>query len=353
MPVLCISSINAIMFSYEFQFLEFSADCTHVDIRLKDSAGNAFFEGSYVPDSAGKVTLYDVNEIIDAFIGNAPSAGIRMDCVDVAAETTQAYTATVLRSSVAYNMTASQFLSSRFMTSDAAPRHTAPDRYECLNFYATAAEPVTAEVVRRSITGGITKETRTLRNGDYAIGSVILIDVSPVKFASNLIGYPDDILEYTVKCGSRKQRYIVKGVEAADPAIAYRNRFNVWDTFYFTGTKESDPQFERSQAWINGQYITYDVKEVMQFKAMTGILVPGMEEYLHDIVRSPEVRLLDSSGAMRDLLTVMDCDLKAVNDDNALNRFAVTYRHADKVSAKSFAPVAARIFDNSFDDTYE
>ena len=353
MSVICISSIRNIMFSYEFQFLEFSADCESAGISLSDSGGNVFFQGSYVPDETGTITLYDINEIVDSFIGNATKADIRLKCTDLASGLVYSYSTTVLRSSVAYNITASDFLSSHFLTSSDDIRYTSANRYEYLNLFTTIHEAVTADVIGLDSGGDILRQSYTIVPvGSYLPNDVLGVDVSPAQFLGDYSDF-SQILEYTVRCGNRKQRYIVKPDETSDPAIAYRNRFNVSDTYYFSGTKESDPQIDRSQARINGQYLTYDVKEVMQFKAMTGIAVPGMEEYLHDIARSPEVRLLDSSGAMRDLLTVMDCDLKAVNDDNALNRFTVTYRHADKVSAKSFAPVTTRIFDNSFDKSYE
>ncbi len=343
MAVAILTNINPISFSYEFQYLEFSTDSPEVYVALS-SDGNELLSGTYVPDSAGLIKIYDLNEVIDNHIGNAPFVELSLYLCDADGNDTFAVS-TILRSSVAYNTTAAEFVSSYFLTSHTGTRYTAQGRYECLNFFATEQSPVTVEYWHDA-GNGIAKKTKTLMTQcDQGIN---MIDVSLHKIA----GY-DAVLEYTVKCGARSQRYVVSKAFPADPAVAYRNRFNVWDTFYFTGTKESDPQFERSQAWVNGQYLTYNVKEVMQFKAMTGILPEGAEEYLHDIARSPEIRLLDSRGAMRDLLTVMDCDLKAVNDDNALNRLTITYRHADKVSAKSFAPVSTRIFDNSFDNSYE
>lgn len=344
MAVACITTTPSLMFSYEFQFLEFSADCHAVRIAICDE-DDTVFSGEYIPDKAGEVKLYDLNEIVDSYIGTAPSAVLKLVCTDLQSNQSVSYSTTVLRSSVSYNCTAEEFVKTHFLTSSSSIRYTAMGRYECLSFYALTSQIVNVDIsVEKD--GALYLVQKTLVEA-CSVG-MNMVNVSPSSFIVN-----GTIIDYTVKCGSRSQRYVVVPEIDADPAIAYRNRFNVWDTYYFTGTKESDPQFDRAQAWINGQYLTYSVKEVLQFKAMTGIVPLGGEEYLHDIARSPEIRLLDAQGAMRDLLTVMECDIKAVNDDDALNRYTITYRHADKVSAKSFAPVATRIFDDSFDNSYE
>lgn len=338
-----LTSISAVMFSYELQMVEISTSEAAVAVTFA-SGDEVLLQETYVPGRSGTVTLYDLNAVADAFIGNAPMADFSITAGDASA------TFRVLRSSVAYDTTAAAFLPAHFLTSADAVRFTSHGRYECLNFYATAAAPVTAECVFwNDETGGVEFKSVTVRAADYAVGSVVTVDVSPNKF-----GIEDrTLMEYTVRCGERSQRYRVEAAVAADPAIAFRNRFNVWDTYYFTGTKESDPQFERSQSWINGQYLTYKVQEVMQYKAMTAPVPVGLEGYIEDIARSPEIRLLDRHGAMRDLLTVVDEDVKAANDDSALNVFSVTYRHADRVSAKSFLYPQARIFDDSFDESYE
>lgn len=339
------------MFSYELQCIEISTTESSVQFRLI-CGSDSLIKETYVPDRYGKILLYDLNELVDAAIGNAPSAVFA-----IALGSNIVSTFTVLRCSVAMDTTATQFVQKHFLTSGSAMRTTAPGRYEVISFYEssdTKSAVTVIQTMRSYVTGVISTTTRTLlAAADYTAGTIVSVDVSPYKI-EHLDDYvTDELLEYTVCCGDRSQRYRVTAPAPADPSVVFRNRFNVWDTYHFAGTKESDPQFDHSQMWLNGQYVTYRTQEVMQYKAMTHPVPLGLECYIEDLARSPEIHRLDDTGATRELLTVLDCDLKATNDDDALNVFTVTYRIADKISAKSFAGTQARIFDNTFDNSYE
>lgn len=340
------------MFSYELQCIEISTTESSVQFRLI-SGSDSLIKETYVPDRYGRIMLYDLNELIDAAIGNAPSAVFA-----IALGSNIVSTFTVLRCSVAMDTTATQFVQKHFLTSGSEMRTTAPGRYELLNFFEPneVKAPVTVTRTLRALSYKREIYTSTLTllaADDYEAGTIVTVDVSP-DYLFELDGLADyELLEYTVSCGARSQRYRVTAPAPADPSVVFRNRFNVWDTYHFAGTKESDPQFDRSQMWINGQFITYRTQEVMQYKAMTHPVPLGLECYIEDLARSPEIHRLDDTGATRELLTVLDCDLKATNDDDALNVFTVTYRIADKISAKSFAGTQARIFDNTFDNSYE
>lgn len=139
----------------------------------------------------------------------------------------------------------------------------------------------------------------------------------------------------------------------AEPSMIFRNRFFVWETVHFEGTRSSAPSYTREAAWINGQYVNYDIEEVKSYTAMTAPLPLGAEEVIEDLARSRTVHLLDSTGAARDLVTVTEVDAKATNDINALNVLSVTYRLADRITAKSYLGARAKIFDNTYDTSYE
>lgn len=336
------------MFSYEFQRIQVSTDETSVDIAITDTSGVALISERYFPDAEGMVTLYDIDKVLDAFIGIAPFGDIQ-----VVLDSTVAASVRVFRCSVATDMTASQFTNTRFFVSSDAPRKTAPGRYEVLNWYQGEALAVNASYVAydESKPGKLLKGTVQLKGGlPVFVGSMVNVNVSPERVFSE----PERLLQYTVTCGQRSQTYIVDSREAAaDPAVIFRNRFNVWDTYYFSGTKTTDPQFDREMAWINGQYINYRTSEVMQYKAMTPPIGPEDVAAIEDIVRSPELHLLKPDGSTGDLITILDADIAADNKDNSLMRLTVTYRRADRISAKSFAYPSGKIFDNTYDNSYE
>lgn len=340
------------MFSYELQFIEISTSETSVPFRLLNGS-EALLSERYVPDKNGRILLYDLNDMIESAIGDAPRARFAIYLGNAIVSTFD-----VLRCSVAMDGTAEEFLGAHFLTSGTGMRTTAPGRYELLNFVepGEVKSPVTVTRTLRSLSSKrmiYTSAFTLLAADDYDVGTIVTVDVSP-DFIFKFDGLTDyELLEYTVSCGARSQRYRVTEPVPADPSVIYRNRFNVWDTYHFAGTKESDPQFERSQMWINGQYVTYRTQEVLQYKAMTHPVPLGMECYVEDIARSAEVHRMDETGAARELLTVLDCDIKAVNDDDALNVFTLTYRYADKISAKSFTGARHRVFDNTFDNSYE
>ena len=336
------------MFSYEFQQLQVSTDEESVDIALTDSSGVALISETYYPDAEGAVTLYDLDKVIDAFIGIAPFDDFR-----VVLDGAVAASVRVFRCSVATDLTASQFVRSRFFLSSDTPRVTSPGRYEVLYWYQSEALAVTASYVAydESQPGKLLKGSVQLKGGlPVLVGSLVSVNVSPERiFAS-----PERLLKYTVTCGQRSQTYIVDARSVpADPAVIFRNRYNVWDTYYFTGTKTTDPQFDREMAWINGQYINYKTSEMMQYKAMTPPVGPDDVVAIEDLVRSPELHLLKPDGSTGDLITILDADIAADNKDNSLMRLTVTYRRAARISAKSFAYPSAKIFDTTYDDSFE
>ena len=332
------------MFSYEFQRLDFSTDQAEMSVVLKSTSDDTLLAESYTPDRYGSITLWDLDTEINAYIGDAPYASFTLT-VDSALMAT----IKVLRSSVAYNLPAADFCASHFLTSWEGVRRTSVGRYECLSFYADSVAAVTAAVVWMTSAGAV-RETVTVRAADYSAGSVVMVDVSPSKF----VRAGRTLAGYRIICGGRSVNYRVDypAIEA-EPSMIFRNRFHVWETVHFEGSMSSEPAYTREAAWINGQYVNYDIEEVKSFTARTAPMPLGAEGLIEDLARSKRVHILDSTGAARDLVTVTDVDAKATNDINALNVFSVTYRLADRVTAKSFIASSARIFDNSFDNSYE
>lgn len=333
------------MFSYEFRRLDFSTDQAEMSVLLQSTSGDVLLSESYNPDRYGDITLWDLDTEINAYIGDAPYASFTLTI-----DGQLMATITVLRAAVAYDVTASEFCAGHFLTAWEGVRRTSTGRYECLSFYASSVVPVTASVSWMDASGSLIRETVTVRAADYVAGNVIMIDVSPARF----VRQGRTLAGYRIECGARSMTYRVDypAIEA-EPSMIFKNRFHVWETFHFEGTKSSAPSYTREAAWINGQYVNYDIEEVKSYTAMTAPLPIGAEGIIEDLARSRTVHILDSTGAARDLVTVTDVDAKAVNDINALNVLSVTYRLADRIATKSFLGSRAKIFDNTYDQSYE
>lgn len=86
---------------------------------------------------------------------------------------------------------------------------------------------------------------------------------------------------------------------------------------------------------------------------MTGPLRQGAEDRVMDLVRSKEVYLLNPDGSTGERLVVTDCDVKHSNEPSELPDLTVTFRYASTISGHVKATQKPRVFDNSFDSTYE
>lgn len=333
------------MFSYEFKRLDFSTDQAEMSVLLKSASGDVLLSESYNPDRYCNITLWDLDTEVSAYIGDAPYASFTLTV-----DGNLMATIKVLRCNVAYDVSAETFCNGHFLTAWEGVRRTSVGRYECLSFYASSVVAVTATVSWMDASGGLIRETVTVRAADYAAGTVVMVDVSPGRFVRS----GRTLAGYRIDCGARSVRYRVDypAIEA-EPSMIFRNRFFVWETVHFEGTRSSAPNYTREAAWINGQYVNYDIEEVKSYTAMTAPLPLGAEEVIEDLARSRTVHLLDSTGAARDLVTVTEVDAKATNDINALNVLSVTYRLADRITAKSYLGARAKIFDNTYDTSYE
>ena len=199
MAATAITTLRPLMFSYEFQRLDFSTDQAEMSVVLKSTSDDTLLAESYTPDRYGSITLWDLDTEINAYIGDAPYASFTLT-VDSALMAT----IKVLRSSVAYNLLAADFCASHFLTSWEGVRRTSVGRYECLSFYADSVAAVTAAVVWMTSAGAV-RETVTVRAADYSAGSVVMVDVSPSKF----VRAGRTLAGYRIICGGRSVNYRV------------------------------------------------------------------------------------------------------------------------------------------------
>lgn len=313
------------------------------------TGGNIIFSEKYVPDDKGSVNLFALGDILEPFINDlCADFSFTVDGTALGPEVI-----TVFRCSYNLDVRAADFLSHSFLSPMQGDRITAADRYETLSLYSATAEEALAECFYY-VDGNLTSKTVSLGT---ASGSRLL-NVSVRRFSDPVLGLP---VMYVVKCGSRSARFnVLASSPELSAAFIFRNAFNAWETLYLTGTRETSPQYTRSSANVNGFVRNYDIDEVLQLKTYTGPLPEGMEEVAMNLGRSKAVFFLLPNGDAGDEITVTDCDLKHNNDGYAASDLnfsyrnaTVSYRLADDRTARLRVPRPPKIFDSTFDQTYE
>lgn len=328
------------MFTSEFCRLSFSGVTdTLVLVIVVNSL--PVFENRYVPDSAGRVTVYDLDRLLESCLTDSYTN------IYIFANGTQLGRVNLFGCAASVAEPAQTFVTDFFLTPHTGVRDTAADRFESLTLFCAAEEAVTARCA-------YVKDDLSVMEKTVAVESVVgwsALDVSARKFLDPASGR---LVGYTVLCGKRKASYrVLAYTPKADPAVIFRNCFNAWETFYFTGKKETSAAYTRSQANIAGKLRNYHIDETVSYRAMTGPLLHGMEIVALDLARSKEVFLLNADGSAGDEITVTDCDIKHSNEDDEIPDLTFTYRLADRRNSRIAVTRPPRVFDNTFDETYE
>lgn len=288
------------------------------------------------------ITLTDLGELLE------PYARRQLVCsVSIAAGSTTS-TCTVLYAMADVGISAGEFYTGYFLSILMGTKITAAGRRELLWYYGSGSATVTAEYADGT-TGTFTAS---------AVGgssTYTCIDASPDNF--NASG--KQLVAYTVVAGSRRQRFEMDFSEPdCAPILEFYNSFGVWEYIYCTGTHQVNSDFKRSQARIGGRLRNYRIEETRTFKADTGILNTAMANWAEDLFRSDEVYVVnvvagsvqDANGGMEVVLS--DSDSKRTNDDDHLPRFTFSYQYAQRIQNVLQMDRVGRIFDNTFDHTF-
>lgn len=335
-----VSTLYDKMFTSEFSHLQCSCESTSMLFSIK-MGETEILSQTYYPDERHMVMIYDLDKLLESYIDEIGGTfSLLVDGITVK-------TILVMTCRAAITENADKFYKDFFFTPSMGERDTALGRFEVVTMYCDAVTNVKAQCSYLTANGGIVTKSKFL----ISSAGWICVDVSPAKFDDAEAGM---LISYIVHAGSRKVCYRVLANPAeADPAFIFRNSFGCWETIYLTGAKQVAPSYTRSNAVIEGQYRMYDIEEIMSFKAYTGPLRPGMVPVALDLARSREIYLLGKDGKAGDRITVTDVDVKHTNEDNSIPDFTFTYRRADRRSAQLAVVRPPRIFDSTFDNTYE
>lgn len=333
------------VFSSALDEIVFSTSASPANFSLK-MGDTVILDENYVPDANGRVVIYDLQKLIEPYLRTNLIESFSYTITDSDA-TPKTRTFTVQYCAAESSLSAQDFMSKYFLSSLMGEKVTSFGRKEFLHLVTT--EACTVNAVCTYLSGGaLSVETIKVKDAT-ALNRVVTFEVSPSLFEA--VG--KQLVKYEIQAGSRKQLYKVDDqmLDVA-PSLLFTNSFGCQETFYCTGTHEVDPQFSRSSSLIGGKLRNYLIEEKRMFSANTGVLNVPMSMWADDLFRSREVYMLEGNLQGKEI-TITESDSKRTNDYDAMYIYTFKYRYAQRNHNILHLPKAGRIFDFTFDNTFE
>lgn len=332
---------NSLMFSTELEDIIVTGVSSSLTFAIA-VGDETIYSTTFTPDADGTIHIYDISSILDSHI----PATFADFTFYIGSQTVPVR---VFHSYAPVAENACSFLPSFFLSSAMKKKITTTYRIEVLSFYAIDSCEVFVEACYYNGQFN-TKRHSLIAAADVTLNEIISLNVSAKRFEDNSLG---ELISYTVVAGKRRFTFDILDIYTAEPAFLFMNNFGVWETFYFSGTRESIPEIKRSLAYINGKYSLYDIDEQQLFKARTGVLLCGSLAIAEDLSRSKSIFLLDSRGNAGDEVVITDEERKYTNDDNAMPTFSYTYRRCRRKSGLIEVIRPPKLFDKTFDETFD
>lgn len=318
----------------------------HVEIKADD---DVLFD-DYLFPFGGKITFSDLSELVQPYVQRRLIADLAITITeefnnDDASETAT-MDATVVYCAADFGISnAESFLEEHYLSIFDGDRVTAMGRLEYLHFIGGDTPTATAEYSDGS-TMSFSVEVAS-SNGNFKT-----VDASPGQFATE-----DKLLcAYTIEAGARAQRFVIDfNRPDCAPILLFENSFGCDELVYCTGTHTVSPEFNRESAYINKVKKNYKIEENREFKADTGVLTFPTANWLDDLFRSKNVRIVNfysSEPVVGKEVIITESKSEYTNDIDSLPRFTFTYTYAQRNHNVVDLRRGGRIFDNTFDMTF-
>ena len=358
------SSFRTKEFSCSIPDVAFSMTFTRAKVTVsvsKNGTPVVVFDEFLYPDSRNRVELTDIDRLIepyalkwlifqvDVHIEEQQLSGVMSGVVDVIYTNERNLSCSVISCKAnIINATAEDFCNSHFLTLLDGPKETAPGWAEYLTYIGTESPSCVV----------------TLENGDTRSMSVpieistdewTLIDCSCANFEVN----DRTVVSYTISAGQRSQKFDVNYHCAPDvaPVLMFYNSFGVQEMAYCTGEHQQVSSFDRKQSRFGRLKKSYAIEEKETFKADTGYLTFPMANWWREVFRSSYVELLliyDGVVSPDRYVPIVITSEKAEmsNEADHMPRFTFEYEYADRNHNVWDARAEGRVFDNTFDNTF-
>ena len=338
-----------------------STDATRVHVTIAMvSQSSPIYEENLYPDTTGVITIGDIPILIQPFAKSSLVDTLTVTLLDQTvttnsdgSKTISDGTSTTLSTSVIYcaaevSIDATTFCSNHFLSRLIGDHTTALGRLEYLHFdSATDKAVITATYDDQSTQ----QFDATIVGGNGS--TYTTIDVSPSQYIQN----NKILICYSVSCASRKQTFVIdfNAPTEYNPVLLFTNSFGCQELAYCSGIHKVQPDIKFSNTYIKGEMRTYDIEELRPMAADTGVLTFPMADWLTDLFRSDEIYAVTFINGVpkvgrRVILSEQKSDIS--NADEELPRYTFTYRFARRNQNYIDVSSEGRIFDNTFDFTF-
>lgn len=358
-----ITSLPSSLFSGNIPDIEIYTSATRIEVKIYFEQGSAtidtgkaspIYDECLYPDNDNAISVCELDQLIAPFAEQYLMGTLLVTATEQTADASGNYTdgtrqttgSTVYYCSARVEETAAAFVANNFLTRLDGKRLTSMGRLEYLHYYGSDSPTCAAHYTD----GTIKMFTPTQVGGaDY----YKTIDVSPGNFAAS----GKTLMRYVVTAGSRSQEFEIDFANPdCAPILAFTNCFGVQEIVYCTGTLESSPDIKYTQNYVKGILKTQSITQVRTMKADTGVLTFPMADWLQDLFTSKEIYLVEMVGGYpnvsEDPIAITDCKTSYTNDRDSLPRFTFDYRRATRNTSVIPIHREGRIFDTSFDFTF-
>lgn len=333
---------------------EFSCNIPDVEISLSQDVGHAQVAVSIDGVAAiseemyavgGVITLQDMGELVTPYARSRHMVTLQILVTEEGQEPETMECEVMYCQAEFCDMTPADFLANHFLSILMGTKQTAMGRLEYLHMHGDDTPGCTARY-SDGTTGSFAVEVVQQGTGYKTL------DVSPDRFASE----GKTLVAYTVAAGARRQDYVID-LQRPDcaPILVFTNSFGLDELAYCTGMHQVDPSYARSMAYVGRTQRNYRIDETRSFKADTGPLTMAMANWWDDVFRSQSVRIVNFYEGHPNVgkdLVVTDSKSGYTNEDSSLPRFTFTYQYAQHNHNVVQTLRAGRIFDNTFDNTF-
>lgn len=349
------SAPSGTCFLYNIRDLDILTSMSRVLVTVEIGDSTVYDEFLYPAD--GEILLSDLADIYQPYarqqlivdsvitvIEQKVSSGVETD--EVTQSDKKTFKLRVLYATVDIpDIDCQDFTDTHFLTLLQDAKTTSLGRLEYLHYLGTDTASVTAY---------FTDGTKQLFTAEVVGGNAkyTTIDVSPSRFSVR-----DKVLSYfDVKAGERLQTFIIDQEQPdCAPILLFTNSFGCQELIYCTGKHEVAPEYTRDSAVISGKNINYRITEKRIFKADTGPLTTAMANWADELFRSDEVYIVNIYGGEASVgKQVTISDSKSENDNllDTIPRFTFSYAYSQRQHNVLDMYRAGRIFDNTFDNTF-
>lgn len=341
------SSLSGKYFSCSIPDVVFSIAGYRAVVKMTVDGEEIYSEELYPVD--GSISLLELSDLLAPYARGSLTVSLVIEITeeftDVQTTNTASMSADVIYCEADIGTSAEDFIVQHYLSILIGKRITAMGRLEYLHYIGT--ELATAKAVYNDGSTADYSLTAVGGNAKYTT-----IDTSSEQFVKPGL----TLVAYTVTAGSRVQEYEMD-LEAPDcaPILIFVNSFGVEELCYCTGKHVVAPSYKRDAAFIMGIQKNYHITETRTFKADTGVLNTSMANWLDDLFRSQYVRIVNFyQGAPNVGKEVIINESKSEygNEDGDLPRFTFSYQYAQRNQNVLQLQRSGRIFDNTFDNTF-